>query len=80
MRTSGPASPSMRAQASSTARALSSSPLRVIGTTTTWMGATRGGMIRPASSPWAMISPPMIRVDSPHEVWKGCCRRLSRSL
>ena len=32
------------------------------------------------SSPWAMIRPPMIRVESPHEVWWGCCRVLFRSL
>ena len=47
--------------ASSTTAAPASSLLRVIGTTTTWIGATFGGMIRPMSSPWAMIT----RADGP---------------
>jgi len=42
-----------------------------MGTITTWIGATRGGMISPASSPWHMISAPMMRVDSPQLVPYG---------
>jgi hypothetical protein len=34
----------------------------------TWVGASRGGTRSPASSPCAMISPPTIRVELPHEV------------
>ena len=36
--------------------------------TTTWVAASRGGTRSPSSSPWAMISPPIIRVDTPHDV------------
>ena len=41
--------------------------------TTAWISATRGGIRRPRSSPWAMISPPIIRVDAPHEVVQHSC-------
>ena len=34
----------------------------------------RGGSTRPLLSPWVMMMPPMIRVDTPQEVWKGWCR------
>ena len=37
----------------------------------TWVGAMRGGSTRPLLSPWVMITPPMRRVDTPQEVWKG---------
>ena len=40
--------------------------------TTTWTGARRGGIRRPASSPWAMTSAPMSRDDAPHEVCQTC--------
>ena len=39
-----------------------------MGTITTWMGAKRGGSTRPLSSPWAMISAPIRRVETPQEV------------
>ena len=39
-------------------------------TTCTW--ATFGGTRRPASSPWHMMSPPIIRVVVPHEVVQQC--------
>ena len=35
---------------------------------TIWVGATRGGSIRPSSSPWAMITVPMSRVLTPQLV------------
>ena len=41
---------------------------RGIGTITTWCGAMRGGRTRPLSSPWVMITPPMSRVETPHDV------------
>ena len=40
----------------------------VIGTITTWIGASFGGSTRPLSSPCAMISAPIRRVETPHEV------------
>ena len=43
-----------------------------IGTITTWIGATAGGRRRPASSPWAMIVAPTIRVLKPHDVPQAC--------
>ena len=42
-----------------------------MGSTTVWMGATRGGSTRPLSSPWVMMMPPIRRVDTPQLVWKG---------
>ena len=45
---------------------------------TTWYGATLGGSMRPLSSPWVMITPPMSRVDTPHDVVQTCCTVLSR--
>ena len=33
-----------------------------------WMGAMRGGSTRPLLSPWVMMMPPIIRVDTPQEV------------
>ena len=36
--------------------------------TTTWVAARRGGTTSPSSSPWAMISPPTMRVVTPHDV------------
>ena len=39
-----------------------------MGRITAWMGATRGGITRPRSSPWTMIIPPIMRVDTPQEV------------
>mmetsp|Transcript_3309 Transcript_3309/g.11425 ORF Transcript_3309/g.11425 Transcript_3309/m.11425 type:complete len:270 (-) Transcript_3309:556-1365(-) len=57
--------PSTRA---STASVPASSFFRVIGTTATWTGATRGGSTRPASSEWVMTSAPSSRVDTPQDV------------
>ncbi len=48
--------------------------------TTTWRGAMTGGRRRPASSPWDMISAPMVRVDMPQDVVQACCTVLSASL
>ena len=42
-----------------------------IGTTTTWMGATAGGRMRPSSSPWVMMIAPTRRVETPQLVWNG---------
>ena len=52
-------------KASTSAR---SSGLRQIGTTTACTGATRGGSCSPLSSPWVMMTPPIRRVETPHEV------------
>ena len=41
------------------------------GMMTTWMGAMRGGSTRPLLSPWVMMMPPIMRVDTPQEVWWG---------
>ena len=41
---------------------------RPIGTITTWYGASRGGSTRPLSSPWVMITAPIIRVVMPNDV------------
>ena len=38
------------------------------GTITTWMGAIFGGSTRPLSSPWTIITAPIIRVETPQEV------------
>ena len=38
----------------------------------------RGGRISPLSSPWVMITPPISRVDTPHDVVQACCTVLSR--
>ena len=38
------------------------------GMTMAWMGAMRGGRTRPLLSPWVMMMPPIIRVDTPQEV------------
>ena len=35
--------------------------------------ASRGGTRSPASSPWAMIRPPTIRVETPHDVVQHGC-------
>ena len=43
----------------------------LMGTTTTWMGATAGGRIRPSSSPWVMMMAPTRRVETPQLVWNG---------
>ena len=53
------------ASASTAARSAS---LRQIGTMTTWCGASRGGSIRPWSSPWAMMMAPTMRVLRPQLV------------
>ena len=50
----------------------------VTGNITIWLGATFGGMTTPSSSPCAMISVPIRRVDTPHDVVQACCRVLSR--
>ena len=42
-----------------------------MGTMTTWMGATRGGSTSPASSPCVITSPPIMRVETPHEVFQA---------
>ena len=42
-----------------------SASLRQIGTTTAWIGATCGGSFKPWSSPWVMITAPIMRVVSP---------------
>ena len=39
-----------------------------MGSTTTWMGARRGGRRRPRSSPWVMMMAPIRRVDTPQLV------------
>ena len=40
----------------------------------TCMGARAGGNLSPASSPWAMMTPPTMRVLRPQLVWcTGCC-------
>ena len=39
-----------------------------MGTITTWIGASEGGNTSPLSSEWVMISAPIRRVDTPHEV------------
>ncbi len=45
---------------------------RSMGTITTWRGAMAGGRRRPSSSPWVMITPPIIRVEVPQdEVWQN---------
>ena len=41
------------------------------GMTITWVGAMRGGRTRPLLSPWVMMRPPIIRVETPQEVWWG---------
>jgi hypothetical protein len=51
---------------------------RGIGTITTCQGATRGGRIRPLSSPCVMITPPTSRVDTPHDVVQAYWSVLSR--
>ena len=55
------------------AAAASSTPglCAATGMTTAWTGATRGGRTRPLSSPWVMMMPPIIRVDTPQLVWWG---------
>ena len=52
---------------------------RGIGTITTWYGAILGGRISPPSSPCVMITPPIMRVDTPHDVVQTCCTDLSRA-
>ena len=41
--------------------------------------ATLGGSLRPRSSPWTMISPPIIRVEVPQDVCQGYFSLLSLS-
>ncbi len=44
---------------------------RSIGTMTIWRGAIAGGRRRPSSSPWVMITPPTMRVETPQlVVWQ----------
>ena len=43
------------------------------GTITTWIGAMAGGSERPLSSPWTMMTPPIMRVETPQLVWNGVC-------
>ncbi len=45
-----------------------SSSVREMGRITTWEGAIRGGSTRPSSSEWVMITAPIRRVDTPHDV------------
>ena len=45
-----------------------SSGVRWMGRSTTWVGAIRGGRTRPSSSEWVMITAPINRVETPHEV------------
>ena len=41
-------------------------------------GASRGGSTRPLSSPWAMMTAPIMRVDMPQDVvWHSSCRPAS---
>jgi hypothetical protein len=63
-----PASASRAASASAAAMTSPTASPRPIGTMTTWYGASRGGSTRPLSSPWVMITPPIIRVLMPNEV------------
>src|SRR5216683_6456627 len=44
-----------------------------MGTITTWKGASRGGRIKPWSSPCTMMIAPMTRVEKPHEVVQQYC-------
>ena len=39
-----------------------------MGMRTTWVGAILGGSTRPSSSEWVMITAPISRVETPHEV------------
>ena len=66
---------------STTAWAASATPglCWAMGSTMTWMGATRGGSTRPLLSPWVIISPPMTRVDMPQLVSKGAWSLFSLS-
>ena len=50
----------------------------MIGTTTTWNCAKRGGTTKPRSSECAMISAPTSRVETPHEVAHTYSSVLSR--
>mmetsp|Transcript_22814 Transcript_22814/g.70485 ORF Transcript_22814/g.70485 Transcript_22814/m.70485 type:complete len:413 (+) Transcript_22814:169-1407(+) len=43
-----------------------------MGMTTTCVGAIAGGRRSPASSPCVMMSPPTMRVDTPHDVCHTC--------
>jgi len=51
-----------------------SSPLPIT-TITTWVTASFGGTTSPESSEWVITSPPISRVEAPHEVCqtKCCC-------
>mmetsp|Transcript_35149 Transcript_35149/g.89004 ORF Transcript_35149/g.89004 Transcript_35149/m.89004 type:complete len:268 (-) Transcript_35149:864-1667(-) len=44
-----------------------------MGTMTTCTGAMRGGRRSPLSSPCVMMMPPIMRVDTPHELWCTSC-------
>ena len=57
----------------SRAAAASSTPglCMATGMTMAWMGAMRGGRTRPLLSPWVMMMPPIMRVDTPQLVWWG---------
>ena len=60
--------PAARSSAASRAAASPAPSSAFTSSTTTCTGAIRGGNRRPFSSPWAMISPPIMRVDTPHDV------------
>ncbi len=51
-----------------------------MGSTTTWWGASFGGMMRPLSSPCVMMIAPMKRVERPHDVVKAYACSLFTSL
>ena len=53
------------------------SSLGVTGMIMTCCDATRGGQMSPSSSECAMMSVPMRRVETPHEVVHACCWVLS---
>ena len=47
---------------------------RSIGRITICCGAIAGGTRRPSSSPWVMMTPPIIRVETPQlVVWHSAC-------
>ncbi len=62
--------PSISRAAATVSRCCSS--LRQIGTITAWIGAIRGGRTSPSSSPWAITTAPISRVETPQEVFQTC--------
>ncbi len=49
-----------------------------MGTITAWTGASRGGSLRPESSPWTIMAAPTRRVETPQLVcWTNCCSLFS---